>query len=262
MGAQASLACLHLTTQGLLLRNLDSTASQNFKYIFLNRASPKAFDNCDYISRGSRFVAGCRRPFLAKRKVYGDDDGAGIMVDSGANVSTADAMQRHAVMTETTMSMLMKKVFSSLRTMGGRANMVGLGNLTISLSSLPDAACEIIDFNIVNECSPMVLPLPDVKMLLWALDVRLNVVRLPTGDLLPLYQRNGHLFVKWHRRECKSAYLHVRRHLYFLVTTRAATPVTKPVLLCQDACSDTCILIFWAGRPGASQRHRHCWSSL
>jgi hypothetical protein len=49
-----------------------------------------------------------------------------------------------------------------------------------------------------------------------------------------------------------SAYLHVRRHLYCLVTTRAATPVTTPVLPRQDACSDTCILIFWAGRPGAS----------
>jgi hypothetical protein len=51
---------------------------------------------------------------------------------------------------------------------------------------------------------------------------------------------------------CKSAYLHVRRHMYCAVTTRAATPVTTPVLPCQDACSDTCILMFCAGRPGAS----------
>jgi hypothetical protein len=57
------------------------------------------------------------------------------------------------------------------------------------------------------------------------------------------------------RAACKRAYLHVRRHLYCLVTTRVATPVTTPVttpvLPCQDACSDTYILIFWAGRPGA-----------
>jgi hypothetical protein len=43
------------------------------------------------------------------------------------------------------------------------------------------------------------------------------------------------------RRRCKSAYLHIRRHLYCLVRTRAATPVTTPVLPCQDACSDTSI---------------------
>jgi hypothetical protein len=37
------------------------------------------------------------------------------------------------------------------------------------------------------------------------------------------------------RGACKSAYLHVRRHLYCLVTRRAATSVTTPVLPCQDA---------------------------
>jgi hypothetical protein len=44
----------------------------------------------------------------------------------------------------------------------------------------------------------------------------------------------------WRPKACKSAYLHVGRHLYCLVTTRAATPVTTPVLPCQDACS-----VFW-----------------
>jgi hypothetical protein len=50
--------------------------------------------------------------------------------------------------------------------------------------------------------------------------------------------------------KCKSAYLHVRRHLYCLVTTRAATPVTTPVLPSHDACSDTCndICIALSGR--------------
>jgi hypothetical protein len=47
----------------------------------------------------------------------------------------------------------------------------------------------------------------------------------------------------WHGRNslfCKSAYLHVRRHLYCLVTTCAATPV----LSCHDARNATCILNF------------------
>jgi hypothetical protein len=72
-------------------------------------------------------------------------------------------------------------------------------------------------------------------------------VRTAQGNGEPPLVAEGDGDRPW-RAGCKSAYLHVRRHLYCLVTTRATTPV----LPCQDTCSDTCILIFWASRPGAS----------
>jgi hypothetical protein len=84
----------------------------------------------------------------------------------------------------------------------------------------------------------------------------------------------GRRHSRWHlvgavqARYFKSAYLHGRRHLYCLVTTRAATPVTTPVLSSHDACSDTCILILFiphyrAGNsPADSQGIGHLYCKL
>jgi hypothetical protein len=71
--------------------------------------------------------------------------------------------------------MPLRKVISTLHTMGGTAKVLGEGNVRIPLGSSPDSMIADVDFHIVHEDSPMILGLPDITMMGWYINESASV---------------------------------------------------------------------------------------
>jgi hypothetical protein len=112
---------------------------------------------------------------------YGPDRWSGVIIDHGANLSESGAGQRKAYTDDTENVMPLRKVLSTLHTMGGTTKVLGEGNGRIPLGSWPDCMITDFDFRIVKEDSPMILGLPDITMVGWYINESACVLILREG---------------------------------------------------------------------------------
>lgn len=140
-----------------------------------------------------------RRPSRSSRiptgSGYDSSVWRGLMVDNGANTDVVGESQLRAFENHTGFSVPYVQKAQQISNAGGTSPVVGIATARFPLHANGDF--EEVSFKVLSGDAPMLIGLPLMTAMGWKLCKLSNTVATASGNILPLHQWNGHLFLYW-----------------------------------------------------------------